>query len=83
MNDPKAVEAVQYLQDQFCKAKTVNPGAVSNDTTVTHEVFEKGQGGIYLVGPYVLARFVQEHRNRQDRGRTGAQGPVGRPRHPR
>ena len=59
MNDPKTVEAVQYLQDQFCKAKTVNPGAVSNDTTVTHEVFEKGQGGIYLVGPYVLARFVK------------------------
>jgi multiple sugar transport system substrate-binding protein len=58
-NDPKFVEAVQYLQDQFCKTKTVNPGAVSNDTTVTHEVFEKGQGGIYLVGPYVLARFVK------------------------
>ncbi|MEU6729590.1 sugar ABC transporter substrate-binding protein [Nonomuraea wenchangensis] len=58
-NDPKFVEAVQYLQDQFCRTKTVNPGAVSNDTTVTHEVFEKGQGGIYLVGPYVLARFVK------------------------
>ncbi|MGA5758346.1 sugar ABC transporter substrate-binding protein [Nonomuraea bangladeshensis] len=58
-NDPRFVEAVQYLQDQFCKTKTVNPGAVSNDTTVTHEVFEKGQGGIYLVGPYVLARFVK------------------------
>lgn len=57
-DDPKFVEAVQYLQDQFCATKTVNPGAVSNDTTVTHEVFEKGQGGIYLVGPYVLARFV-------------------------
>ncbi|WP_236051154.1 sugar ABC transporter substrate-binding protein [Nonomuraea cypriaca] len=58
VNDPKTVEAVQYLQDQFCKTKTVNPGAVSNDTTISHEVFEKGQGGIYLVGPYVLARFV-------------------------
>ncbi|MEU8103501.1 sugar ABC transporter substrate-binding protein [Nonomuraea muscovyensis] len=59
VGDPKTVEAVQYLQDQFCTTKTVNPGAVSNDTTVTHEVFEKGQGGIYLVGPYVLARFVK------------------------
>ncbi|MEV0150102.1 MULTISPECIES: sugar ABC transporter substrate-binding protein [unclassified Nonomuraea] len=59
VNDPKTVEAVQYLQDQFCKTKTVNPGAVSNDTTVSHEVFEKGQAGIYLVGPYVLARFVK------------------------
>ncbi|MEO3872339.1 sugar ABC transporter substrate-binding protein [Nonomuraea sp. B12E4] len=58
-NDPKFVEAVRYLQDQFCKTKTVNPGAVSNDTTITHEVFEKGQGGIYVVGPYVLARFVK------------------------
>ncbi|NRQ38311.1 sugar ABC transporter substrate-binding protein [Nonomuraea sp. NN258] len=58
-NDPKTVEAVTFLQEQFCTAKTVNPGAVSNDTTVTHEVFEKGQGGIYLVGPYVLARFVK------------------------
>ncbi|GAA2302975.1 sugar ABC transporter substrate-binding protein [Nonomuraea roseoviolacea subsp. roseoviolacea] len=59
VNDPRTVEAVRYLQDQFCRTKTVNPGAVSNDTTVTHEVFEKGQGGIYLVGPYVLARFVK------------------------
>ncbi|WP_049575421.1 sugar ABC transporter substrate-binding protein [Nonomuraea sp. SBT364] len=57
-SDPKTVEAVKFLQDQFCTAKTVNPGAVSNDTTVTHEVFEKGQGGLYLTGPYVLARFV-------------------------
>ncbi len=58
MNDPKTVEAVQWLQDQFCDAKTVNPGAVSNDTSVTHEVFENNQGGLYLTGPYVLARFV-------------------------
>ncbi|MGW5682644.1 sugar ABC transporter substrate-binding protein [Nonomuraea sp. NPDC003754] len=57
--DPRTVEAVTWLQNQFCVARTVNPGAVSNDTTVTHEVFEKGQGGIYLVGPYVLARFVK------------------------
>ncbi|MGW4468596.1 sugar ABC transporter substrate-binding protein [Nonomuraea sp. NPDC004354] len=57
--DPRTVEAVTWLQNQFCVARTVNPGAVSNDTTITHEVFEKGQGGIYLVGPYVLARFVK------------------------
>ncbi|MEU7000138.1 sugar ABC transporter substrate-binding protein [Nonomuraea sp. NPDC046570] len=59
VNDPRTVEAVRWLQDQFCTAKTVNPGAVSNDTTVTHTVFEKGQAGIYLVGPYVLARFAK------------------------
>ncbi|MBO3746541.1 sugar ABC transporter substrate-binding protein [Streptosporangiaceae bacterium NEAU-GS5] len=57
VNTPQFVQAIQYLQDQFCKGKTVNPGAVSNDTTISHEVFEKGQGGIYLTGPYVLARF--------------------------
>ncbi|WP_051367168.1 sugar ABC transporter substrate-binding protein [Hamadaea tsunoensis] len=54
----KTVEAVKFLQDQFCVAKTVNPGAVNNNTTVAHEVFEKGIAGIYLTGPYVLARFV-------------------------
>ncbi|MFI7444000.1 sugar ABC transporter substrate-binding protein [Nonomuraea indica] len=59
VSDPRTVEAVQYLQDQFCTSRTVNPGAVSNDTTVTHEVFEKGQGGIYLTGPWMLARFVK------------------------
>lgn len=57
VSSPATVEAVRWLRDQFCTAKTVNPGAVSDDTTVTHEVFEKGQGGIYLTGPYVLARF--------------------------
>lgn len=59
INNTKSVEAVSWLKDQFCAQKTVNPGAVNNNTTVTHEVFEKGQGGIYLVGPYVLARFVK------------------------
>ncbi|GIG62197.1 sugar ABC transporter substrate-binding protein [Longispora fulva] len=59
VNSEKSVQAVTWLRDQFCVAKSVNPGAVNNDTTVTHEAFEKGQGGIYLVGPYVLARFVK------------------------
>ena len=59
INNAKSVEAVKWLQDQFCVNKTVNPGAVNNNTTTTHEVFEKNQGGIYLVGPYVLARFVK------------------------
>lgn len=59
INNTKSTEAVQWLKDQFCTNKTVNPGAVNNNTTVSHEVFEKGQAGIYLVGPYVLARFVK------------------------
>lgn len=58
INNPQSIEAVTWLKDQFCTHKTVNPGAVNNNTTVSHEVFEKGQAGIYLVGPYVLARFV-------------------------
>lgn len=79
VNDPKTVEAVQYLQDQFCKTKTVNPGAVSNDTTVTHEVFEKGQGGIYVVGPYVLARFVKSIGTDKIEVLPVPQGPTGGP----
>ncbi|NUT33299.1 MAG: sugar ABC transporter substrate-binding protein [Hamadaea sp.] len=59
INDAKAVEAISWLQDQFCDAKTVNPGAVNVNTTTAHEVFEKNQAGIYLVGPYILARFVK------------------------
>lgn len=59
VNTPKTVAAVSWLQQQFCANKTVVPGAVNNDTTVTHDLFEKGEAGIYLVGPYVLARFVK------------------------
>lgn len=58
VNDPKTVAAVSWLQQQFCTNKSVVPGAVNNDTTVSHDLFEKGEAGIYLVGPYVLARFV-------------------------
>ncbi|NUT19624.1 MAG: sugar ABC transporter substrate-binding protein [Hamadaea sp.] len=59
INNAKSVEAVQWLQDRFCDDKSVNAGAVNNNTTIAHEVFEKNQAGIYLVGPYVLARFVK------------------------
>ena len=58
VNNAKTVEAVAWLQQQFCANKSVNPGAVNVNTTTAHEVFEKGQAGIYLVGPYVMARFV-------------------------
>jgi multiple sugar transport system substrate-binding protein len=58
VNSPKTVAAVSWLQQQFCANKSVVPGAVNNDTTVSHDLFEKGAAGIYLVGPYVLARFV-------------------------
>jgi multiple sugar transport system substrate-binding protein len=58
VDNPKTVAAVSWLQQQFCANRSVVPGAVNNDTTVSHDVFEKGAAGIYLVGPYVLARFV-------------------------
>ena len=59
INNDKSVEAVTWLKEQFCTAKTVIPGAVNTNTTTAHETFEKNQAGIYLVGPYVLARFVK------------------------
>ncbi|HEU4424864.1 MAG TPA: sugar ABC transporter substrate-binding protein [Pilimelia sp.] len=59
INNDRSVEAVSWLKDQFCTAKTVIPGAVNTNTTTAHETFEKGQAGLYLVGPYVLARFVK------------------------
>jgi multiple sugar transport system substrate-binding protein len=59
INNDKSVEAAKWLQGQFCTAKTVIPGAVNTNTTTSHETFEKGKAGIYLVGPYVLARFVK------------------------
>ena len=63
---------MKWLQDQFCDAKSVKPGAVNDDTTATHAVFESGKGGIYLTGPYVLARFDKSIGNDKYRGRRGA-----------
>jgi multiple sugar transport system substrate-binding protein len=59
INNANSVEAASWMKDQFCKTKTVIPGAVNINTTTAHETFEKNQAGIYLVGPYVLARFVK------------------------
>jgi multiple sugar transport system substrate-binding protein len=59
INSAKAVQAVSWMQGMFCTKKAVNPDAVSMDTQRAHDTFEKGLGGIYLTGPYVLARFVK------------------------
>ncbi|MER8236331.1 sugar ABC transporter substrate-binding protein [Streptomyces sp. NPDC094049] len=53
----EAVEAALRLKDQFCVDKSVVPGAVTAETTQTHPLFETGKGGIYLTGPYNMARF--------------------------
>jgi multiple sugar transport system substrate-binding protein len=37
----------------------VNPDAIELDTPRAHDTFEKGIGGIYLTGPYMLPRFVK------------------------
>ncbi|MGH3714230.1 MAG: ABC transporter substrate-binding protein [Micromonosporaceae bacterium] len=54
---PSSVSAVSWLKAQFCDAKTVAPGAVTMETTQAHPLFETGKAGIYLTGPYNLARF--------------------------
>jgi multiple sugar transport system substrate-binding protein len=57
MTSPPAVAAVNELKKQFCTDKTVVPGAVTAETTQAHPLFETGKGGIYLTGPYNMARF--------------------------
>ncbi|MGH3738470.1 MAG: sugar ABC transporter substrate-binding protein [Micromonosporaceae bacterium] len=54
---PSSVSAVNWLKAQFCEAKTVAPGAVTMETVQAHPLFETGKAGIYLTGPYNMARF--------------------------
>ena len=55
--DAESVAAVDWFKNQFCAAGTVAPGAVTMETTQAHPVFESGRAGIYLTGPYNMARF--------------------------
>jgi multiple sugar transport system substrate-binding protein len=57
INDAQSVAAVNELKKQFCADKTVTPGSVTAQTTDAHPLFESGKGGIYLTGPYNMARF--------------------------
>ena len=59
VTEPKSVQAVEYMKAMFCGRKVVNPDAVSIDTPRAHDTFEKGLGGMYLTGPYMLPRFVK------------------------
>jgi multiple sugar transport system substrate-binding protein len=59
INNDKSAQAVAWLKDMFCGLKVVNPDAVSIDTPRAHDTFEKGIGGMYLTGPYMLSRFVK------------------------
>jgi multiple sugar transport system substrate-binding protein len=53
----ESVTAAAWFQDLFCKNKVVMPGAVTADTNTSHQLWEAGKAGIYLTGPYVMARF--------------------------
>jgi multiple sugar transport system substrate-binding protein len=57
INNEKSVAAVSWFKDMFCKSKVVQPGAITMETTPAHQVFETGKAGIYLTGPYNMARF--------------------------
>jgi multiple sugar transport system substrate-binding protein len=79
IDSDQAVQAASWLKEQFCAHKSVNPGAVNTNTTTAHEVFEKGQAGIYLVGPYVLARFVKSLGTDKVEAVPLPKGPAGGP----
>jgi multiple sugar transport system substrate-binding protein len=57
INQPQAVDAANEWKKQFCTDKTVVPGSINAQTTDAHPLFESGKGGIYLTGPYNMARF--------------------------
>jgi len=59
VNDARWAQSVSWLKDLFCTRKAVNPDAISIDTPRAHDTFEKGIGGMYLTGPYMLPRFVK------------------------
>jgi multiple sugar transport system substrate-binding protein len=57
VDSPQSLAAVDEFKKQFCTDKTVVPGSITAETTQAHPLFESGKGGIYLTGPYNMARF--------------------------
>lgn len=55
LNSPQAVSSAQFLEDQVCKNKDVQPSALGDDTTATNKAFQTGVAGMYLTGPYAYA----------------------------
>lgn len=55
--EPATVEAAEWVQNAFCEANTVAPGAITMDTPQAHQAFEAGVGGMYFTGPYNMPRF--------------------------
>src|SRR6266508_4796377 len=57
INNAASLATVSWFKDLFCKSKVVQPGAITMETTPAHQFFETGKAGIYLTGPYNMARF--------------------------
>ncbi|MEY9934692.1 multiple sugar transport system substrate-binding protein [Catenulispora sp. GP43] len=55
LNTPQAVSSAQFLEDQVCKNKDVQPSALGDDTTAANKAFQTGVAGMYLTGPYAYA----------------------------
>jgi multiple sugar transport system substrate-binding protein len=55
LNSPQAVSSAQFLENQVCKNKDVQPSALGDDTTATNKAFQTGVAGMYLTGPYAYA----------------------------
>ncbi|MFD0560145.1 carbohydrate ABC transporter substrate-binding protein (CUT1 family) [Stackebrandtia endophytica] len=51
-----SVAALQWFQDAACDG-TIVPDAPTLETSQAHPLFESGVAGIYLTGPYMMARF--------------------------
>jgi multiple sugar transport system substrate-binding protein len=55
-DSPGTVEAVNWIQEQFCTPGHVQPGALTS-TTLDARHFNNGEAGIYVTGPYNLAAY--------------------------
>lgn len=57
VTSPASTAAFRRFRDLACRDAVMQPGAANTDTTVALETFMAGKAGIYLTGPYVLARI--------------------------
>jgi multiple sugar transport system substrate-binding protein len=55
VDSSQAVQAAQFLENQVCTAKDVQPSVLGDDTTATNKAFQTGVAGLYLTGPYAYA----------------------------
>ncbi|NEE01233.1 sugar ABC transporter substrate-binding protein [Phytoactinopolyspora halotolerans] len=54
---PGSIEAAEWIRNLACEHDVMQPGAGSQDTTNTKELFQTDGAGSYLVAPYELASF--------------------------